>query len=460
MKETRDQLRARIERASVARLSVKSLSLKERLDRLARCGQAFTAHRNELIESMVKGERLTRSFAAFQVDQSIGAVEHFESFSELITDHVFETRAGRTLVRHDPLGVVALVPPSNSPVRALFLNLGSALLAGNAVVVRPPTAAEATLTLVCELVAREWPPGAVEVSSCDATAARDEFAENKRINAVLFFGGSQMGREYLAAISRAQGRRDELGAEAPLLKKYAAELAGNDALIVLEDASIGAAVSTTVAGSFLNSGQTCVAGKRILVHRRVAEPFLDNLVMRVRALRVGDPDDPRVDIGPLGQQKHVDLLAALLRDAVAKQGKVLCGGEWDGLVFHPTLIMFDKNALLGKPEADQPRLWTQESFGPLRSVVIFDDVDEAIRLADDSRFGLGACVFGSEQIALAIAAQLDVGRVVINGNPVTTAAEVPIGGVRDSGFYGATHKIEDLCYVKRVFVPENPHRSD
>ncbi|HLN58686.1 MAG TPA: aldehyde dehydrogenase family protein, partial [Thermoanaerobaculia bacterium] len=236
------------------------------------------------------------------------------------------------------------------------------------------------------------------------------------------------------------------------MKKYVPELAGNDPFIVLESADLAQACAAGLLGGFAHSGQLCIAAKRFLVQRSVASAFRDRLVEGIARLHVGDPSLEDTDIGPIGKHESLDIAKYQVQEALERGGHLLIGGRGEGPFFYPTLIEFEKTQILEARDEEKPFLWIEESFAPVRSFIVFDTVEEAVALANDGPYGLGASIFGEREQAMAIARRLAAGRVMINEGPLYGDYSLPIGGIRDSGLNGSTDKIEEMTYIKRVHL--------
>jgi acyl-CoA reductase-like NAD-dependent aldehyde dehydrogenase len=188
------------------------------------------------------------------------------------------------------------------------------------------------------------------------------------------------------------------------------------------------------------------------VHRPVASGFRARLLEGIGRLKVGDPRDEDTDIGPIGKHESLDIATYQVQEALERGGRLLIGGKADSPFFYPTLIEFEKAQILGAREEEKPFLWTEESFAPVRSFIVFDTVEEAVALANDSPYGLGASIFGEPEQAASIARRLAAGRIMINEGPLYSDISLPIGGIRDSGLNGSTDKIEEMAYTKRIHL--------
>jgi len=450
-------LREKIHRAFRAKGLVRSLPLEDRLARIRRVGEKVAAEREAFVQLMIGEAGQVQKFAAWEVDRLLRTAQEFGQLLDLIRPREIPAAGGRNLLRFEPYGVVGILTASNVPLLVPFYTLASSLGGGNAAVLKPSGASPLTARKLFDLLAPEWPDGAVQFSTCSGEAAAQEFMENPEVDVFLTYAGSAVGKDNLIKLGRyLEGTKRQVGGcmlhVGGRMKKYIPELAGNDPFLVLPGADLERAAAAAVLGGFANAGQLCIAAKRLLVHRDLFEPFTARVMAGLERLKVGDPRDPATDIGPVGKQATLNLAVYQMEDALAKGGRLLFGGRCEEPFFYPTLIALDKDVILGRSEFEKPFLWVEECFAPVRSLVVFDSEEEALALAADSAYALGASLFGDEARCLALAARLDAGRVMINEGPLYGDLYLPVGGVRDSGLYGATHKIEEVTYMKRVHI--------
>lgn len=337
----------------------------------------------------------------------------------------------RITLAHEPLGVVGVISPWNYPFMLPAGIVLPALVAGNAVVLKPSELTPASGVLLGELLAEAGvPPGLVAVTPGDGTtgAALTGSGVDK-----VFFTGS-------AATGRVVGR-----ACAEQLIPCVLELGGSDPAIVLDDADVDVAASGIAWGRFSNAGQTCVAPKRVYVHEAVYDRFVERFTAVARALRVGPGSDASVDVGPMISAAQAARLTAQLEDALAHGARIVAGGapaDGDATRFPPTVLVDAGAGSL---------VHVEETFGPLVPIVRVRDADEAVRLANASPFGLSASVWGrNRRRAEAVARRLHTGSVVINDVVVAVGiAEVPHGGMKESG-YGRSHGAMGLLECVRT----------
>ncbi|MEU6513492.1 aldehyde dehydrogenase family protein [Streptomyces sp. NPDC046978] len=342
------------------------------------------------------------------------------------------------LAVREPLGVVAAFAPWNAPVILGVRAVAAPLAAGNTVVVKPSEDAPIACGLLIADILREagLPDGVLNVVTNDredAAGIAEALTADERVRAVNFTGSTGVGRIV-----------GELAARH--LKPAVLELGGKNAILVLDDADVDYAVDAVAFGVFLNAGQICMSGDRILVHESLAEEFTRKFVEKTASLRSGDPAHPHTVIGPLVSAQAAQRVAGLVKDAVGKGATVLVGGEPEGAV-HPATV------LTGVPQdAD---LYRTESFGPVCVVATFADDDTAVALANDTENGL-TCGIITENAThgLAVARRVRTGIVHINDQSVADEPQAPFGGVRASGYgrFGGRWGIEAFSNTRWVTV--------
>lgn len=342
----------------------------------------------------------------------------------------------RIMVRKEPVGVIAAITPWNFPSSMLARKIGPAIAAGCTSVVKP-----ASLTpysgLAWGVIAKEadLPDGVINVVTGSAGEIGDELCENPTVRKITFTGSTEIGRVLMQK-------------SAGTIKKLSMELGGNAPFIVFDSADIDKAVEGGMAAKYRNSGQTCVCTNRFYVQAGVYDEFVEKFSARAAQLKVGNGMDDGVEQGPLVEPASVSKVEELIEDATAKGAEIVIGGKRHGLggtFFEPTVI---KNA------TQNMRFSQEEIFGPLAPVFKFETEDEAIRLANDTIFGL-ACYFYSQDLGqtFRVMEGLEYGLVGVNEGIITTP-EVPFGGVKQSGIgsEGGHQGIQEYLDTKYVCV--------
>ena len=456
--DTRRDLRTKVHKAFQAREAVRQTSFEERAELGRRVGRRLEERRAEFEELMVREGGQPRKFARWEMERAISSAMNLERRLELVKPRELSAASGRNILYREPYGVVGVLPPRNTPLVVPVYTMLAAIGAGNSVVEKPSS----SVPLICQRVVQiaieaGCPADSAQFSTCPGEDAAWEFIENPEVHVLVHYASSPVGKDNLIKMGSYLERTKRTLGECMLhvggrMKKYVPELAGNDPFIVLESADLPQAAAAGLLGGYAHGGQLCIAAKRFLVHRPVASDFRERLIEGIGRLKVGDPGLEETDIGPIGKHESLDIATYQVREALERGGRLLIGGRSDGSFFHPTLIEFEKAQILGASEDEKPFLWIEESFAPVRSFVVFDTIEEAVTLANDSPYGLGASVFGEKEQAAAIGARLAAGRIMINEGPLYSDISLPIGGIRDSGVNGSTDKIEEMAYTKRVHL--------
>jgi benzaldehyde dehydrogenase (NAD) len=319
-----------------------------------------------------------------------------------------------SMVRRVPVGVVAAITPWNSPSVLGMRVVAPALALGNAVVLKPDPQTPMCGGAVFAAIFKEagLPDGLLQIVIGDAETGQ-ALITDPNVNMVSFTGSTEVGRI--------------VGAEAGrLLKKVSLELGGNNPLIVLDDADLAAAASAGAYSTFQFQGQVCFATGRHIVHKSVADEYVDLLAGKAKRLRTGDPFREDVDLGPIVNQRQIERVDDIVQRTIASGGaRLVEGGTYDGLFYRPTV--------LADVKLDAPA-WTDEIFGPVAPVVTFTDDDEAVELANSSEYGLAAGVYSrSISRGLSIANRIRAGMVHVNDQSINDEATIPFGGMGMSG---------------------------
>ncbi|GAB3569380.1 aldehyde dehydrogenase [Amycolatopsis endophytica] len=319
--------------------------------------------------------------------------------------------------RHEPVGVVGAIVPWNSPLSLLMWKFAPLLAAGCALVVKPSEYTPVTaLALAERAVEAGLPPGVLNVVTGQSADLGRALVAHPGVRQVAFTGSPEVG------IKVAQGA-------AAHLARTTLELGGKSAQVVFPDSDLDAVVDGVIAGIFAASGQTCVAGSRLVVHEEVEQPVLDRLVERTRAIKLGDPLDPASEMGPLANETQLKTVTGFVERAAAEGARIVHGGGGDpalgGMFYLPTVVTGVR------PDME---IAQEEIFGPVLSVLRFRTEDEAVRIANGTRYGLGAGVWTNDvRRAHRVAHRLRAGNVWINAYRMV-APNVPFGGNGHSGW--------------------------
>jgi len=334
-------------------------------------------------------------------------------YGETVPSHIANKRMQ---VWKKPVGVVAAITPWNFPVAMLTRKMGPALAAGCTIVIKPSGESPLTAVKLVELcVEAGFPKGVVNLVTGSSSKIGKAIMDNDKVRKVTFTGSTEVGKLLIRQ-------------SADQVKRLSMELGGHAPIIILDDANLEAAIKGVIASKFRNAGQTCVCGNRIYVQSGIHDTFLEKFTDAVKKLTIGDGIDEETDIGPLINQSSVDKVSHQVADALSKGASLLTGGKAltgkGGTFYTPTVLSGVDPSMV---------IMHEETFGPVAPVQKFETVEEAIHLANDTKYGLAAYVF-TESVSKGtlLIEQLNFGIVGWNdGTP--SAAQVPFGGMKESG---------------------------
>jgi acyl-CoA reductase-like NAD-dependent aldehyde dehydrogenase len=343
-----------------------------------------------------------------------------------------------------PVGVVAAIAPWNAPLILSLRAIALPMACGNTTVLKPSAEAPVSGGTILAEVFEEagLPKGVFNVVTNGpgfSGEVGDELVEHPKVRRLSFTGSTEVGRQIAEKAARH-------------LKKVTLELGGNDPLIILKDADIDYAVNAAIFGRFNHQGQVCMSSKRIIVEEAVAARFTEKFVEKALTLKAGDPQDPDTVIGPLINQKQVDKLHKQVQEAIKQGARLVCGGKYDGRCYYPTVLT---------NVTPDMNIAHEETFGPVAPIIVVQDADDAVRVANDSRFGLSAGVItGDVQKGLEIAERLESGMVHINDSTIHDEPQVPFGGMKESGYgrHGGRAAIEEFTELRWISIQRTPRQ--
>ena len=410
--EIDERLRKAAEAFEIHRLS----TLDSRADCLRRAADILLAEKSRFAEMMTLEMGKPVGAAVAEVEKCASACRYYaEKAPHFLASHAVDTLDGEGAVYFQPLGVVLAIMPWNFPFWQVFRFAAPALMAGNTGVLKHSSNVPRSALAIEEVLLRAGFAEGVFQTLLMGSAEVERIIANPRVAAVTLTGSESAGR----SVAETAGRH---------LKKTVLELGGSDPFIVMPSANVENAAATAVKARMINNGQSCIAAKRFIVHSDVYDEFLDRFVNGVRAMKVGDPLDPSVELGPLATSAIRDELAAQVEKTIALGARALCGAKKTasaGFFYEPTVLV----DIPDSSPADE-----EELFGPVASVWRVEGLDEAIATANRSRFGLGASAWTSAPMERDRFVQdLEAGLVFINGM-VASEPALPFGGVKASGY--------------------------
>jgi aldehyde dehydrogenase (NAD+) len=387
---------------------------EERAAILRRLHAAASARLDDLTSAMIEEYGGVAQFARLIVETGVNS---FLASGEALQELPLTSNWGKTTVTLEPVGVAGLITAWNANALFICLKLASAVAAGCTVVIKPSELSSLQTRVLLEaLHEADLPKGLLNVVTGLGNVVGAELVRNPDVAKISFTGSVGVGETIM---------RDG----AKTMKRVTLELGGKSPTIILDDAVLDQAIPSALVMAFLNSGQACAAGTRLLVPKSRLDAVKQGIRDAMRAFPVGDPADPKTSIGPMVSQKQYERVQSYIHKGIEEGAEVLVGGEGHpegfeaGFFLKPTVFVNVKNDMT---------IAQEEIFGPVLCVIAYDSEDEAIRIANDSKYGLHAAVLGTDlQRARRVASQIRAGRIVING--MTDDPQAPWGGFKHSG---------------------------
>jgi succinate-semialdehyde dehydrogenase/glutarate-semialdehyde dehydrogenase len=433
---TNAQVDQKIQRATEAFPSFRKLSFAERGRMMMRTAEILESEKDSLAHLMTLEMGKTLRSAVDEAVKCAWVCRYYaENAERFLADELVETPASRSFIRYQPMGVVLVIMPWNYPFWQAFRFIAPGLMAGNVGLLKHASNVPQCALKIEEVLLKAGVPEGVFQTLLIGSGSVDRILDDPRIAAATLTG------------SEGAGVKVGTGA-AQRIKKVVLELGGSDPFIVMPSANLEDAVAVGIKARVANNGQSCIAAKRFIVHDEIADKFQRAFVAQMEKLTVGDPFDAKTDVGPLANAEAVTSLDADVRSSIKAGAKVLTGGkpaDRPGSFYLPTVL------------TDIPKdsaAYKEELFGPVASIFRVKNIDEAIRVANDSRFGLGASAWTNDKSEQErFISELEAGMVFIN-QMVFSDPRVPFGGVKRSGVGRelSTYGIREFTNVKTVWV--------
>lgn len=391
----------------------KKTSFKERADLLIKAAKELRDNKKEYAETITRemGKPITQSLS--EIEKCAWVCEYYaENAKEHLANETVETDAHKSYISYEPIGVVLAVMPWNFPFWQVFRFAAPALMAGNIGILKHASNVMESGNNIQKVFERAgFPKGCFQNLPIGSDKVED-IIKDKRVRAVTLTGSTSAG----SAVASVAGDQ---------IKKSVLELGGSNALVVFENANLEEAVKTCVQARFQNTGQSCIAGKRLLLHDNISEKFLDLFVKEVKKLKSGDPMNEDTYIGVMAKEDLAEELEEQMKKSVKAGAKILLGGNRKGTFFEPTILT--------QVTPEMP-VFSEETFGPVISVTTFKTEDEAVELVNISNFGLGVSIFTEDlKHAEELVPRFEDGAVFVN-ELVKSDPRLPFGGTKVSGY--------------------------
>jgi acyl-CoA reductase-like NAD-dependent aldehyde dehydrogenase len=412
---SKEQINEKTKKAQNAHFDWKK-DMHKRADHIHDFAQELRKNKEDLAKLMTKEMGKAIKEARAEVEKCAWVMDYFADNGKIfINEEVINTDARKSTVVFEPIGVVGSIMPWNFPYWQALRFAAPSLMVGNTIVLKPASATMGCGLEIEKVFSRSGVPEGVFQTVVLDGAGADVLIDSEDVNAVTFTGSVPAGGK---VAQRATSQ----------IKKCVLELGGSDPFIVCKDADIEKASSGAVKGRFVNNGQSCIATKRFVVVKDIANEFIEKFVQKTEKLKVGDPRSEDTDLGPIVNASGLKKIDSQIKDSVKEGAEILTGGEQigsKGYFYKPTIL---------KNVSPNMRVAQEEVFGPAAPIIVADDETDAVRLANDSQFGLGASIWTEDlDKAEKLSRMIRSGIVTVN-NVVISDPRVPFGGVKKSGF--------------------------
>ena len=412
---TKEQINEKTKKAQQA-FSEWNTDIQKRTDHIHDFAHELRKSKEELAKKVTKEMGKAIKEARSEVEKCAWVMDYFADNGRVfVTDEVVNTDARKSTVIFEPLGVIGSIMPWNFPYWQALRFAAPSLMAGNTIVLKPASATMGCGIEIEKAFDRSGVPDGVFQTIVGDSSIADILIDSEDVNAVTFTGSVPIGGK---VAQRATSQ----------IKKCVLELGGSDPFIVCEDADIEKASNGAVKGRFVNNGQSCIASKRFIVVKNIANEFIEKFVQNTEKLKVGDPLSEDTDLGPVVNASGLKTIDSQVKDSVKAGAEILTGGEQigsKGYFYKPTIL---------KNVSQSMRVAQEEVFGPAAPIIVAEDEMEAVRLANDSQYGLGASIWTQDlDKADKLSKMVRSGIVTVN-NVVISDPRVPFGGVKKSGF--------------------------
>lgn len=422
-----------LENASKQFQTWKKTSYDERKKRMLHVAEVLKKNKQKFAEliTLEMGKPIKQAIA--EIEKCAWVCEYYaENTEKHLANETIQTDALKSYISYEPLGVILAIMPWNYPFWQVFRFAAPAIMVGNTVVLKHASnvfGSALNIQKVFELAG--FPYYCFNTLLIESKQV-EKVIENEAVRAVTLTGSEAAG----AAVSAIAGKN---------IKKTVLELGGSNALIVFIDAEIDKTVDTCIQARFQNTGQSCIAGKRLLIDENIADEFLEKLIKKVKNLKSGDPENEDTYIGVMAREDLAEELEEQLAQSIKKGAKILMGGKRKGAYFEPTIV---------ENVSPQMEIFSKETFGPLLAVTRFSKETEAVALSNNSPYGLGVSLFSKDIKRMeTLIPQFEEGAVFIN-SLVKSDPRLPFGGVKSSGYGRELSKegIREFVNVKTVFI--------
>ncbi|WP_425391782.1 NAD-dependent succinate-semialdehyde dehydrogenase [Ekhidna sp.] len=434
---TDEQVIATIEKANKAFKDWKETPVAYKAELMKKAADVLMSEKSAFARIMTDEMGKTLKESEAEVEKCAWVCEFYaEHAEEFLKDEIIESDASKSYVSHQPLGIVFAIMPWNYPFWQVFRFAAPSLMAGNVAILKHAPNVPGCAEAIASVFEKAGFPKGVFSKLFISNEQASDVIEHRDVKAVTLTGSTRAGKE----VAKQAGA---------VLKKCVLELGGSDPYIILEDADLDLAIETTVASRLKNNGQSCISAKRFIVPESIKEEVEKRLVKEMKSYTYGDPTNDETDLGPLVGEKYRDQLHDQVKRTIEAGAKCIIGGEvpnMKGYYYPPTILTDVKK---GMPA------YEEELFGPVATVISVKDEEEAIKVANDTSYGLGGAIFSRDvkRAEYLAANKLEAGSCFVN-EMVSSDPRLPFGGINESGFGRelSHHGIKEFVNVKTVYV--------
>jgi succinate-semialdehyde dehydrogenase/glutarate-semialdehyde dehydrogenase len=430
---TKNEVEDVLNKANLQYKEWKNVSFQERKKLMLSAANELKSNKQEYAEliTLEMGKPIKQAVA--EVEKCARVCEYYaDNTQNHLANEKINTDADASYISYEPVGVVLAIMPWNYPFWQVFRFAAPALMAGNVAVLKHASNVSGSALNIQKVFEKAGFPKHCFTTLLVGSDTVESIIENEAVKAVTLTGSGPAG----SAVASIAGKN---------IKKTVLELGGSNALIVFKDADINKTLETCIQARFQNTGQSCIAGKRLLVDESIAADFLEKLSAKVRNLKSGDPMDDDTYIGVMAKEDLAEELEEQLQKSITQGAEILVGGKRKGTYFEPTVVI---------NVSKEMEIFKEETFGPVLSVTTFKTESEAIALSNDSKFGLGVSLFSKDVKRMEkLIPQFDEGAVFIN-DLVKSDPRLPFGGIKTSGYGRELSKegIREFVNVKTVYI--------
>ncbi len=463
--DTPETVREKIKKAYQHQHLLKKMDFFERAQLLSKYSGKMRFKKDKLKELVVAEGGLPIKYSEWELNIVLTGFRFCDWYYQFIEEKPLTSIEGEQYVniRQIPHGLAACISPRNTPISLPLYQLGANYLVGNGAVVKPSTACPLTMLYAFDMMREIDLPAldALDIIIAPGEWAVDEFLRSPLVKILMTVSASHTAKDMLVRYANILKKTVDKSMGVKMytqpFKSFFFECAGNDAGIVMNDVNLEQVAKWNAMASYTNSGQQCFSMKRIIVHKDIYDEYVELLIKEIESLKYGDPTDPATDIGPLGSRRILMMMEVMVEDAKKYNTKIYTGGEKIdtgedyGLFYKPTLVEIQPELCEDLTKA--PFLWREEAFGPVRSITKADSIDDAIRLANASNYGMRAVAYSTDQANIEeFKNRLEAANIYINARPMLTDITVALGGIKDSAYpSGCKYYPQELVYSKYIY---------